>query len=109
MMVQDPCTDQKTRTLFPEERRKRENGMSGLGGTYCPHFCPPIPNGEFAKSLKQIADYDGEAGVHFRIVETGGLSMKSILQKSIPLQKIGCGNPDCLPCLHNDFQKQKLQ
>ena len=24
--------------------------------------------------------------------------MKSILQKSNPLKKIGCGNPDCLPC-----------
>ena len=24
--------------------------------------------------------------------------MKSILQKSNPLQTIGCGNPDCLPC-----------
>ena len=29
-------------------------------------------------SLKVIADGEAEAGVHFKIVETGGLSMRSI-------------------------------
>ena len=35
-----------------------------------------------------------------RIVETGGLSMKHILQKSNPLQNVGCEYADCLPCTH---------
>ena len=39
-----------------------------------------------------------ELGVHFKIVETGGISMRSILQRSNPLQTIGCDNGDCLPC-----------
>ena len=37
-----------------------------------------------------------QPGVHFSIVEAGALSMKFILQKSNPLQKIGSGNPDIL-------------
>ena len=30
-------------------------------------------------------------------METGGISMKSILQRSNPLQTVGCDNDDCLP------------
>ena len=42
----------------------------------------PTPNSELAKVF----------------VETGGLSMKSILQKSNPLKNVGCDEADCLPC-----------
>ena len=82
--------------------------MVHKGGTYCPHFCPPHPKSELAKSLKQIADYEAEAGVHFKIVETGGLSMKSILQKSNPLQTLGCENPDCLPWGEGGLKAPKI-
>ena len=58
----------------------------------------PTPNSELAHALKTIADSEAEAGIHFKIVETGGLSMRSVLQKSNPLQTIGCENTDCLPC-----------
>ena len=82
-----------------KEKEIKKYEWSTKGGHIAPIFVPPpTPNGELAKSLKQIADKEAEAGVHFKIVEAGGLSMKSILQKSNPLQKIGCGNPDCLPC-----------
>ena len=49
-------------------------------------------------SLRKIAENEAELGVNFKIVETGGLSMRSILQKSNPLKDIGCDNQDCLPC-----------
>ena len=62
-------------------------------------FVPPTPAGsELAKSLKAIADQEEEAGVHFKIIETGGMSMRAILQKSNPLQTIGCDIPNCHPC-----------
>ena len=51
-------------------------------------------------SLKTIADSVAEAGVHFRIIETGGLSMRSVLQKLNPLETAGCESHDCLPCEH---------
>ena len=61
-------------------------------------FVPPTPNSELANSLRIIAENEAELGVKFKIVETGGLSMKSIMQISNPLKNIGCDNQDCLPC-----------
>ena len=34
----------------------------------------------------------------FRIIETGGISIKSILQRSNPVESPGCDSEDCLPC-----------
>ena len=55
-----------------------------------PISVPPQPNSKLAKSLKAIADSEAEAGVHFRITETGGISVKSILQSSNPMETAGC-------------------
>ena len=71
---------------------------SSRGGHIAPIFVPPTPNSELATSLRAIADSEAEAGVLFKIVETGGLSMKSVLQKSNPLETMGCDSQDCLPC-----------
>ena len=59
---------------------------------------PPTPNSELANSLKLIAESEAEAGVNFKIIETGGLSIKSVLQKSNPLETTGCEDEECLPC-----------
>ena len=59
---------------------------------------PPTPNSELALSLKAAADSEAEAGVKFKIVETGGLSIKSVLQRSNPLETPGCDDEECLPC-----------
>ena len=81
-----------------KEKEKKRKTWSTKGGHIAPIFVPPTPNSELANSLKVIADNEAEAGVHFKIVETGGLSMKSVLQKSNPLQTAGCDSADCLPC-----------
>jgi hypothetical protein len=39
-----------------------------------PIFVPPTPNGELAARLRKTAATEAEAGVNFRIVETGGRS-----------------------------------
>ena len=57
-------------------------------------FPPPTPNSELAQSLKVIADSEAEAGVHFKVIETGGLSLRSVLQRSNPLETKGCESPD---------------
>ena len=59
---------------------------------------PPTPKSELANSLKVIAESEAEAGVHFKIVETGGISIKSVLQRSNPLETPGCNDEVCLPC-----------
>ena len=47
-----------------------------------PIFVPPTPSGELAARLRKIATTEAEAGVNFRIVETGGRSMKRLFQCS---------------------------
>ena len=68
-------------------RREKEgkiNNWSNRGGYIAPIFVPPTPNSELANCLKMIAESEAEAGIRFRIVETGGRTVKSILQKSNP-------------------------
>ena len=73
-----------------KEKRKKKHEWSTRGGYIGPISVPPTPNSELAKSLKAIADSEAEAGVHFRITETGGISVKSILQSSNPMETAGC-------------------
>jgi hypothetical protein len=80
-----------------EKQRKLKN-WSNRGGYIAPIFVPPTPNSELANILKVIAESEAEEGIRFRIVETGGRTVKSILQKSNPTATVGCEEEDCLPC-----------
>ena len=87
------------------ERVKRHNGKlrkktkwSNKGGCVAPIFVPPTPNGELAAQLRTIAENEAEAGVRFRIVETGGIAVKRMLQRSNPMGTVGCDEERCLPC-----------
>ena len=79
-------------------KQKKKYEWSTRGGFIAPIFVPPTPNSELALSLKAVADSEAEAGVKFKIVETGGLSIKSVLQRSNPLETPGCDDEECLPC-----------
>ena len=83
-----------------KEKEIKKYDWSTRGGHIAPIFVPPTPNSELAQMLKTIADSEAEAGVHFKVIETGGLSLRSALQKSNPLETAGCDSPDCLPCKH---------
>ena len=45
-----------------------------------------------------IAEKEKKDGIHFNIVEIGGRTLKSELQKSNPTATPGCDKEDCLPC-----------
>ena len=77
---------------------KKKSNWATKGGFIAPIFVPPTPNGELAAELKKIAEDEAEAGVLFRIVETGGISVKSAVQRSNPTRHIGCDDMACLPC-----------
>ena len=79
-------------------KQKKKYEWSTRGGHVAPIFVPPTPNSELALSLKAIAETEAEAGINFKIIETGGLSIKSVLQRSNPLETAGCDSTDCLPC-----------
>ena len=59
---------------------------------------PPSPIGELARSLREIANHEIEAGVKFKIIETGGKTIESQVQLSNPTATTGCDRHDCLPC-----------
>ena len=80
------------------EKQKKRNNWSNRGGYIAPIFVPPTPNGELAGKLKEIAETEAEAGVRFRIMETGGRTIKSMVQRSNPTGTYGCEERDCLPC-----------
>ena len=79
-------------------KQKKIYEWSSRGCFITPIFVPPTPNNELANSLKVIAESEADAEVHFKMVETGGLSIKSVLQRSNPLETPGCNDEVCLPC-----------
>ena len=60
-----------------KEKQKKKHNWSNKGGYIAPIFVPPTPNGELAAQLRNIAEREAEAGVQFRIVETGGIPCRT--------------------------------
>ena len=85
------------------ERRKNKKRekctWSTKGGHIAPIFVPPTPNGELAANLWEIADREKEAGVNFKVIETGGNTNKSQVQVSNLTGTAGCEAVDCLACM----------
>ena len=48
--------------------------------------------------MRKIAEQEAEDGLKFKVVEGGGRSIKSIVQKSNPTETPGCGQSDCMAC-----------
>jgi hypothetical protein len=80
------------------EKHRKKTNWSSKGGCVAPIFVPPTPNGELAAQLRTIAENEAESGVRFRIVETGGIAVKRMLQRSNPMGTVGCDEERCLPC-----------
>ena len=59
---------------------------------------PPSPIGELARSLREIANHEIEAGIKFTIIETGSKTIERQIQLSNPTATTGCDRHDCLPC-----------
>ena len=81
-----------------KEKQRKKNNWSIKGGYIAPIFVPPTPHSELANELKTIAESEAEEGVRFRIIETGGRTIKSMVQKSNPTATTGCEELGCLPC-----------
>ena len=84
-----------------ERRKAKENkkvNWATKSGHTAPIFVPATPGGELAKRMRRIAEKEKKEGIHFNIVEMGGKTLKSQLQKSNPTATPGCDKEDCLPC-----------
>ena len=81
-----------------KDKKKKKHSWSTKGGHVAPIFVPPTPNSELASILKDVVDRESEAGVSFKIVETGGKTVKTVVQKSNPTATAGCTDVDCVAC-----------
>ena len=59
---------------------------------------PCTPNGELARELRLIVEQEQREGIKLKIIETGGRTIKSQIQKSNPTATPGCSNGDCVAC-----------
>ena len=82
------------------KKKKKKHDWSTRGGHVAPIFVPPTPNGELARILREVAEGEAEAGVWFKVMETGGTAMKSTLQIPNPTATLGCTDPGCVACRH---------
>ena len=79
-------------------KRKKKYDWSTKGGCIAPIIVPATPNGELAKVLREVAEKESEVGLKFRVMEGGGRTVKSVVQKSNPTASPGCGYQDCMAC-----------
>ena len=67
-------------------------------------FVPPTPHGGLAKALrKREAELNSQSEMSIRIIEKGGIKMKSILTQSDPFPSTNCDILDCPYCQPNDL------
>ena len=78
------------------KKRKRHNWCS-KDGSMASIFVPAIPMGELAKELREIVEKEKIEGITFRVVEMGGRTVKSQLQRLKPTKLKGCANWTNIP------------
>ena len=80
------------------DKRKKKHSWSTKGGYTAAIMVPSTPGSELANMLRGVAEQEAQEGIQFRIVESGGRTVKSDVQRSNPTATPGCTDSDCLPC-----------
>ena len=63
-----------------------------------PIFVPATPRSELLKRMRKAAEETEKEGIKFTLVEMGGRTLKSELQRSNPTATPGCNLADCHCC-----------
>ena len=80
------------------EKKRKNNSWATKGGHIAPIFVLTTPDGVLAKRMRKICEEEAQGLIRFKIVESGGNTLKSQLQKSNPTENIGCEDNECLGC-----------
>ena len=72
------------------EKKRKKNNWATKGGHIAPIFVPTTPDGMLAKKMRKICEEEAQGLIRFKIVESGGITLKSQLQKSNPTENVGC-------------------
>ena len=82
------------------ERQKakvqKKRNWSTKGGFIAPIIVPSTPDSELAKMLREVAEKESEAGIRFKVVEKGGMTIEKMLQNSNPTASGKCGKSNCI-------------
>ena len=81
-----------------KERRAKKHTWATKGGCIAPIIIPPTPNSELLHMLRDVAKAEALPGLKFKIVESGGRTVKSTIQRSNPTASGSCQGGDCVAC-----------
>ena len=76
----------------------RKQTWATKGGCIAPIIIPPTPNSELLNMLREAAKQGALPGLEFKIVESGGRTIKSSIQISNPTASPWCQGGDCVAC-----------
>ena len=82
------------------DKRKKKHNWATKGGFTAPIMVPSTPDGELAKMLRSVAEAEATEDVRFKVIETGGKTVKHQLQSSNPTATKGCTDDSCIACRH---------
>ena len=80
------------------EKRRKKHSWATRGGCIAPIIIPPTPNSELLSMLSQVAKEEALPGLRFKLVESGGKTIKRSIQKSNPTSSGMCQSGDCVVC-----------
>ena len=80
------------------DKKKKKHTWSTKGVSTAPIMIPSTPGGELASMLREVAQAEAEVDMKFNIIETGGRTVKSELQRSKPTATAGCTDALCIAC-----------
>ena len=84
------------------DKRRKKHSWSTQGGHIAPIMVPSTPRGELADMLRKVVQAEANKEMKFKVIETGGRTVKSLLQKSNPTATAGCTAQDCIACRGDD-------
>ena len=79
-------------------KEKKKHQWAKKGGHIAPIFVPPTPGNQLLKDMRAVAEREARDGIRFNIIESGGATIKSKLQKSNPTAAPGCDKEECICC-----------
>jgi hypothetical protein len=80
------------------DKKNKKYTWSTKGGYIAPILVPATPNSELVHLLQKVAEEEAIPGLKFKVLETGGVTVKHKIQKSNPLASPGCIDNNCLAC-----------
>ena len=94
--LQRPKYSQKVERI--RDKRRKKNKWATRGGCIAPIIIPTTPNSELMSILSHVAKEEALPGMKFKIVESGGKTVKRSIQKSNPTSSGVCQSGDCVVC-----------